>query len=245
MVLALIFRGVAFEYRFKDAEHVTFWGQGFWLGSAIATFAQGIVLGAFIQGFAVDGRHFSGGSFDCFTPFSLFAGAALVAGYGLLGAGWLILKTEGPLQEWARFCGRRCFVGVLIAIGAVSIWTPLADAAIAERWFSWPNIAFLWPVPLITLALAAWEWRALNTRSEASPLIAAMLLFVMSYAGIAISLWPYIVPRHFTLWQAASSPSTQGFLLIGVLVLLPVILMYTAWSYWVFRGKVRAGIGYH
>lgn len=245
MLLALIFRGVAFEYRFKDAEHMTFWERGFWLGSTIATFAQGVVLGAFIQGFEVQGRNFAGGSFDCFTPFSLFTGAALVFGYALLGAGWLILKTETDLQAWARRVGRIAFLGVLIGVGAVSIWTPLAYPAIAERWFSMPNIMVLSPVPLLTLVLAAWEWRSLNNRSESAPFIAAILLFLLSYVGVAISLWPYIVPRHYTLWQAASSESTQGFLLVGVLVLLPIILMYTAWSYWVFRGKVRADIGYH
>jgi cytochrome d ubiquinol oxidase subunit II len=246
MVLALIFRGVAFEYRFRDVEHFTFWDNGFWLGSTVATFAQGVVLGAFIEGFEVAGRNFAGGSFDCLTPFSLFTGAALVSGYGLLGAGWLVLKTEGALQDWARRWGRRCFLGVLLGVGAVSIWTPLASPEIAERWFSFPNVLFLAPVPLITLVLAAWEWRALNSRaSDTAPFVAAILLFVMAYAGIAISLWPYIVPRHFTLWEAASAPATQGFLLVGVLILLPVILMYTGWSYWVFRGKVRADIGYH
>jgi cytochrome bd ubiquinol oxidase subunit II len=245
MLLALIFRGVAFEFRFKDAEHFQFWDRAFWLGSTVATFAQGVVLGAFIQGFEVDGRNFAGGSFDCFTPFSIFIGIALVFGYGLLGAGWLILKTEGALQDWARRHARWCFLAVLIGIGAVSIWTPLADPAIAERWFSWPDIAYLAPVPLITLGLAFWEWRSLNNRSETAPFVAAILLFLMSYVGIAISLWPYIVPRHVTLWEAASAPATQGFLLVGVLVLLPIVLMYTAWSYWVFRGKVRADIGYH
>jgi cytochrome d ubiquinol oxidase subunit II len=245
MLLALIFRGVAFEYRFRDAEHMTMWDKAFWLGSTIATFAQGVVLGAFIEGFEVSGRTFAGGSFDCFTPFSIFTGVALIFGYGLLGAGWLILKTEGELQEWARRWARRLFVGVLIGIGVVSIWTPLASPEIAARWFSWPNIVYLAPVPVITLALAVWEWRSLNNRSETAPFVAAILLFTMSYAGIAISLWPYIVPREITLWEAASAPATQGFMLVGVLLLLPVILMYTGWSYWVFRGKVRADIGYH
>ncbi|HEY5237810.1 MAG TPA: cytochrome d ubiquinol oxidase subunit II [Rhizomicrobium sp.] len=245
MLLALIFRGVAFEFRFRDAEHVTFWDRAFHYGSATATFAQGVVLGAFIQGFKVDGRHFAGHSFDCITPFSLLTGVALVFGYGLLGAGWLILKTEGALQDRARAHGRWCFAGVLIAVGIVSLWTPFMDADIARRWFSWPNIAFLSPVPLITAIIAFVEWRALNNRSEAAPFAAAVGLFTMSYLGIAISLWPFIVPHHYTLWQAASAPATQTFLLLGTLFLLPVVLMYTGWSYWVFRGKVRADIGYH
>jgi cytochrome bd ubiquinol oxidase subunit II len=245
MLLALIFRGVAFEFRFRDAEHVTFWDRAFHYGSATATFAQGVVLGAFIQGFKVDGRHFVGGSFDCITPFSLLTGVALVFGYGLLGAGWLILKTEGALQDRARAQGRWCFAGVLIAVGIVSLWTPFMDADIARRWFSWPNIALLSPVPIITAIIAFVEWRALNNRSEAAPFAAAVGLFTMSYLGIAISMWPFIVPHHYTLWQAASAPATQTFLLMGTLFLLPVVLMYTGWSYWVFRGKVRADIGYH
>jgi cytochrome bd ubiquinol oxidase subunit II len=245
MLLALVFRGVAFEFRYRDAEHRTLWDHGFCYGSAIATFAQGVVLGAFIQGFEVEGRQFAGSSLDCFTPFSLLTGVALLFGYSLLGAGWLILKTEGDLQEWARRLGRRALFGVLAAVAIVSVWTPLMDADIARRWFSWPNILFLSPVPIVTALLAWWEWRSLNNRSEATPFIVAIGLFIMSYIGIAISLWPMIVPHAFTLWEAASPPSTQAFLLVGTLFLLPIILMYTGWSYWVFRGKVRADIGYH
>jgi cytochrome bd ubiquinol oxidase subunit II len=245
MLLALIFRGVAFEFRYRDAEHRTFWDHAFNYGSIIGAFAQGVVLGAFIQGFQTEGRHFAGGSFDCFTPFSLLTGVALVFGYGLLGAGWLILKTEGGLQDWARALGRRALIGVLIGIALVSLWTPWAKPEIAERWFSWPHIVILAPVPILTALIAYWVWRSLNNRSEAAPFIGAILLFVMSYLGLAISLFPLIVPYKFTLWEAASSPSTQAFLLVGTLFLLPVILMYTGWSYWVFRGKVRGDLGYH
>lgn len=245
MLLALVFRGVAFEFRYRDAEHRTFWDHAFNYGSLVATFAQGLVLGSFIQGFKVDGRHFAGGSFDFLTPFSVFTGLALVFGYALLGAGWLVLKTEGDLQAWARRLGRWALLGTLIGIGVVSIWTPLMDPGIAHRWFTWPDIAFLSPVPIITLLIAFGEWRALAGRREAAPFIAAVGLFVMSYIGIAVSLWPMIVPHAYTLWQAASSPDTQVFMLLGTLFLLPVILVYTSWSYWVFRGKVRADIGYH
>jgi cytochrome d ubiquinol oxidase subunit II len=245
MLLSLVFRGVAFEFRFREDMPRRFWDGAFCAGSALATFAQGVVLGTFIQGFKVDGRVFTGTSFDWVTPFALLTGVALMFGYALLGAGWLILKTEGALQAWARRAGRVAFAGVLIAILAVSIWTPLANAAIAARWFSWPNIGFLVPVPLITLAIAYAEWHGLKHDHEFTPFLAAVGLFLMSFIGIAISLWPMIVPYHFTLWQASSSSSTQAFLLIGTLFLLPVILMYTAWSYWVFRGKVRADVGYH
>jgi cytochrome d ubiquinol oxidase subunit II len=245
MLVALVFRGVAFEFRFRDSEHKGFWDHGFAYGSTIATLAQGIVLGAFIQGFKVDGRHFTGSSFDCFTPFSLLTGVALLFGYALLGAGWLVMKTEGELQAWARRLGRIAFLGVLVAIGIVSLWTPAVDPGIAHRWFSWPNIAYLSPIPIITALIALLEWRSLNRQSEAGPFIGAVALFLLSYIGIAISLWPMIVPHYYTLWQAAAAPSTQAFLLVGTLVLLPVILLYTGWSYWVFRGKVRGDIGYH
>jgi cytochrome bd ubiquinol oxidase subunit II len=245
MLLALIFRGLSFEFRYRDAEHRTFWDHGFAAGSALAAFAQGVVLGAFIQGFNVQGREFVGSSFDFLTPFSIFCGIALMFGYALLGAGWLVIKTEGTLQDWARALGRRCLIGAVVGIGIVSLWTPYVDPQIAARWFSWPNIVFLAPVPLITGALILYAWHSLNTQSDYGPFFAALGLFVMSYLGIAISLWPMIVPGHFTLREAAASPSTQAFLLIGTLFLLPVILVYTAWSYWVFRGKVRANIGYH
>lgn len=245
MLLALVFRGVAFEFRFKGPALRRFWDGAFAAGSGLATFAQGVVLGTFIQGFKVDGRHFTGTSFDWVTPFALLTGVALMFGYGLLGAGWLVLKTEGALQDWARRAGRICLVAVIIAIVAVSIWTPLANAEIAQRWFSWPNIGFLSPVPVITALIAIGEWYALSRRHELTPFLGAIGLFLMSFIGIAISLWPMIVPYHYSLWQAASSESTQAFLLIGTLFLLPVILMYTAWSYWVFRGKVRGDIGYH
>jgi cytochrome bd ubiquinol oxidase subunit II len=246
MLLALIFRGVAFEFRYRDSPRRGFWDSGFAYGSLIATFAQGIVLGAFIQGFQVDGHQFTGSSLDCFTPFSLATGVCLVFGYALLGAGWLVLKTEGELQAWARRRGRFALGGVCVAVLVVSVWTPLMEADIAHRWFSWPNIALLSPVPIISVLLAWAEWRVLLRPSAgAGPFAGAVALFAMSYLGIAISLWPMIVPYRFTLWQAASDPSTQAFLLVGTLFLLPVILVYTGWSYWVFRGKVRADIGYH
>jgi cytochrome d ubiquinol oxidase subunit II len=245
MLLALVFRGVAFEFRFKHSGLRRFWDRAFHGGSIVATYAQGVVLGAFIQGFKVNGTQFGGTSLDCITPFSLLVGLALVFGYSLLGAGWLILKAEGELQQWARRAGMVALAAVLLAILGVSIWTPLTNAYIAHRWFSWPNIAYLAPVPIITALLAVAEWYGLTHRHDLLPFVGAIGLFLMSFVGIAISLWPMIVPYHFTLWQAASSPSTQAFLLIGTLFLLPIILMYTAWSYWVFRGKVRADVGYH
>ena len=188
MLLALIFRGVAFEFRFRDAANRTFWDHAFSYGSMLATFAQGVVLGAFIQGFQVSGCAFTGGSFDCFTPFSTLTGVALVFGYGLLGAGWLIMKTTGDLQQRSPAHGRICLLGVLACVAIVSVWTPIMNPDIAVRWFSWPNIAWLAPVPIITAAIAYGEWQALSSTSEAGPFIAAVGLFSMSYLGIAISL---------------------------------------------------------
>jgi len=245
MLLALVFRGVAFEFRFKEGALRSFWDRAFCAGAILATFAQGVVLGTFIQGFKVDGRHFTGTSFDWVSPFPLATGLALIFGYCLLGAGWLVLKTEGDLQHWARRVGIVCLMLVLAAILGVSIWTPMSHGEIAQRCFGWPNIVFLSPVPIITALIAIAEWYALRHQYEFMPFLGAIGLFLMSFIGIAISVWPMIVPYHYTLWQATSSPSTQAFMLIGTLFLLPIILMYTAWSYWVFRGKVSETLGYH
>ena len=245
MLLALVFRGVAFEFRLREAENRSCWDNAFCIGSAVATFAQGVVLGAFIQGFEVNGRQFGGTSFDFLTPFALFTGVGLMFGYCLLGVGWLIMKTEGEVQAAARRHGRVCLIGVLLAIALVSLWTPLMSPAVAARWFTWPNALLLSPVPVATAAIALFTWRSLNSKAEAGPFIGAIGLFVLSYLGLAISLFPLVVPYHFTVWEAASSPRTQAFILVGTLLLLPIILMYSGWSYWVFRGKVRTDIGYH
>ncbi|MCC8935670.1 cytochrome d ubiquinol oxidase subunit II [Bradyrhizobium sp. Arg68] len=244
MLLALVFRGLAFEFRFRDAENKMFWDHAFCFGSAIATFSQGLVLGAFIQGFSVVDGQFGGTSFAFLTPFSVLTGVALMFGYGLLGAGWLILKTEGDVQAAARRHGRVCLAGVVVAVGIVCIWTPQMSPMVAARWFGWPNTLLLAPVPVLTAGVGFATWRALGGRAEAMPFLGAIGLFLLSYLGIAISLYPMIVPYQLTLWDAASSPRTQAFLLVGTLFLLPVILTYSGWSYWVFRGKVRSDIGY-
>jgi cytochrome bd ubiquinol oxidase subunit II len=246
MLLALVFRGVTFELRFKAGPGARpRWDAAFHYGSLTATLAQGIVLGAFIQGFHVEGRVFTGGAFDWLTPFSLLTAIGLVLGYALLGATWLIMKTEGEIQHWARGQAHWLTLGMLLAMAAVSLWTPFLQASIVERWFSWPNILLLSPVPIITAAIAYFLWRSLARGSEFHPFLATIALFSMGYAGLAISLWPNIVPPSISLWQAAAAPRSQAFLLVGTLFLLPVIIGYTAWSYWVFRGKVRAGAGYH
>ncbi|MBV8737476.1 MAG: cytochrome d ubiquinol oxidase subunit II [Alphaproteobacteria bacterium] len=242
MLLALVFRGVAFEFRFKNPLAQRFWDAGFSIGSAIATLAQGVVLGTFIQGFHVNGRQFAGSSLDWASPFAALTAVSLVFGYGLLGAGWLIIKTGGELQTWSRRAARVCLAGVVLAIAAVSIWTPLLDQRIAHRWFSLPNLFWLLPIPVLTAVVAISIWLALGRDSEFWPFLGGILLFLLSFLGIAVSLWPFVVPYHYTLWQAAADESAQVFLLIGTLLLIPIILVYTAWSYWVFRGKVRADL---
>ena len=239
MLLGLVFRGVAFEFRFKDPRLRRMWDLAFCAGSAIATLAQGLVLGTFIQGIPVNGRQFAGSVFGWATPFAFVVGVALMLGYGLLGAGWLVLKTEGELQDWCRRAGRVCLVGTMLGLLAVSVWTPFANARIADRWFSFPNVAWLWLVPLATVAVAVSVWRALARTAEVWPFVGAITLFLLSFLGLAISLWPMIVPFHYTLWEAASSESTQAFLLIGTLFLVPLIVVYSGWSYYVFRGKAR------
>ena len=245
MLLGLIFRGVAFEFRPTAVTSRRHWDRAFFWGSLVATFAQGCILGKFVLGFETDGRQYAGSTWDWLHPFVLAVGVGLVFGYVLLGATWLVMKTEGALQAWARRTARVALVGVLAFIMLVSVWTPYLHERIAERWFSWPNIVYFSPVPIITALLALWLWRTLARGSDVAPFFAAMGLFALSYLGLAISLFPYIVPHRITLWEAATAPEGQAFLLIGTLFLIPIIFMYVGWSYWVFRGKVRADAGYH
>lgn len=245
MLLGLLFRGVAFEFRATAVTSRKQWDRAFFWGSLVATFAQGCVLGKFVLGFEVHGRQYAGTTWSWIHPFVLAVGVGLVFGYVLLGATWLVMKTEGALQDWARAKARFALFGVLGFIAVVSIWTPFLHPHIAARWFSWPNIIYFSPVPAITGLLALWLWRALGRDSDVVPFLAAMGLFALSYLGLTISLFPYVVPHTITLWEAATAPEGQAFLLIGTLFLIPVIFMYTGWSYWIFRGKVRADAGYH
>ncbi|MGH6914586.1 MAG: cytochrome d ubiquinol oxidase subunit II, partial [Geminicoccales bacterium] len=245
MLIALIFRGVAFEFRFKAESSRHWWDKAFHYGSVLATFAQGLVLGAFIQGFEVEGRDYAGGMLDWLSPFTVLTGIALVAGYGLLGATWLIWKTEGELQDRCYQWAARLLLAVLVFVGIVSLWTPFLSAEIARRWFSWPNIALLSPVPVVTALTAFALHRALEARREILPFALSMALFLLSFLGLGISLWPHAVPPDVTVFEAAAPPATQSFLLIGVVILLPFVLGYQALTYYVFRGKVKPGEGYH
>jgi cytochrome d ubiquinol oxidase subunit II len=255
MLLALIFRGVAFEMRFRADTPASrlWWDRGFWLGSTIAAFCQGITLGAFVQGIRVAGRAYAGGWWDWLTPFSILTGVAVVVGYGLLGACWLVWKTEGPQQDRARGLARTLGVAVLLFIALVSAIMPFLQPGFAARWFGFPTLFIVWVVPLAVVVLGWWlfdslartEERSARPLHDARPFLAALGLFLLSYLGLGISMWPMIVPPTITLWTAAAPPSTQLFLLVGAAVLIPVILLYTGYVYWLFRGKVRPGAGYH
>lgn len=243
MLIALVFRGVAFEFRFKAERSRRVWDYAFHYGSLVATFAQGLVLGAFVQGFAVEGRRFVGGTLDFLTPFSVATGIGLVLGYGLLGATWCVMKTTGELEIWARRMALRFLVGVILAMGIVSLWVPFLGREIEARWFAWPNIAYLAPIPLLTALTAYGIYRALEAGRHVQPFLLAIGLFLLGYLGLGISLFPYVVPPRVTIWQAANTVDSQLFVLVGYCIALPATFLYTAYAYWVFRGKVAEDIG--
>lgn len=246
MLIALIFRGVAFEFRFKALPaHRNFWDKAFIVGSGCATFMQGIVVGAVINGFPVMERTFVGGAFDWFTPFNLFCGVGLMLAYALLGSTWLIMKTSHQLQHKMYRITRPLLLALLTVIGIISFWTPLAHSAIAERWFSMPNILFLLPVPVLTQVCAGIIWRGTHNDSHYLPFIMTLLLVFLGFSGLGISIWPNIIPPSINIWQAAAPPQSLGFMLVGALFIIPIILVYTFWSYYVFRGKISADEGYH
>lgn len=245
MLLALVFRGVAFEYRWVAKPHQRKWDIAFAAGSTVAAFAQGLVLGGLLGEIPVANRQFAGGTFVWATPFSLMCGAGLVIGYALIGACWLIMKTAGGVEQTARRYARPLLVGVLAFIVLVSVWTPLEFERIANRWFAWPNIAWLSPVPIVTVLLALACWRGIVGVRPALAFYSAVGLFVVSFIGLAISTLPYLVPPTVTLWEAAASPESQLFLVVGAVILLPFIIGYTVFVYHTFRGKVRPGEGYH
>ncbi|CAN5453423.1 cytochrome d ubiquinol oxidase subunit II [soil metagenome] len=245
MLLGLVFRGVAFEFRWRTTRQRNLWDIAFAGGSLLATMAQGIALGAILQGVTVSDRHYGGGWWDWLTPFSILTGLALVTGYALLGATWLVMKTEGELRNRAYRLSWWLLFAILIAIGLVSIATPFLDVEYARRWFAWPNVLFAAPVPIAVAAVTALLLRSLAKNQDYRPFFLSLVLFALCYAGLGISMWPYIVPRSITIWQAAAPDSSLIFMSYGFAVLVPIILAYTAWAYYVFRGKVQAGAGYH
>ena len=252
MLVALIFRGVAFEFRFKSEGILQrVWDQAFHWGSVVAAFSQGLILGALVQGIElVDGR-FAGGMFDWMTPFSFFTGCAVVWGYCLLGTTWLIIKSEHALLEWSRKLALVSLVMVVLCMVIVSFWVPLLDTAAAARWgidfphINWATLLPLSPIPILVIVIAFIMFESIrNKNSLYTPFVCAVLLFLLGYLGLLISLFPYLVPWSLTLYEAAAAPNAQALLLAGAVILLPTILAYTVYVYWVFRGKVDLEAGY-
>jgi len=246
MLVGLILRGVAFEFRFKaDETHRSLWDRAFAFGSYIATFSQGVALGAFINGFKVSGTAYDGGSLDWLTPFSLSTGVGLIAAYALLGSTWLIMKTEGALQHRFKSMAQPITFAVLAAIAVVSLWTPAEHPDIAARWFSFPNIILFSPVPVLVVITTFAIQHLVKQETHAAPFGLALFLLFLGYTGLAISLWPNIIPPAISIREAAAPPQSMGFILVGALFVIPFILGYTAMTYYVFRGKVKSGESYH
>ena len=241
MLLGLIFRGVAFEFRFKASnDQRKIWDIAFHGGSLMAAFMEGIILGNFVQGVEVDGRNFAGGSLDWANGFSVIAGLGVVFAYALLGSTWIIMKTNGITQEWARKVALYVLVYVAISIGTISISMPFVEERIIKLWFSMPNFFYLLPIPLLTLVGFIRLWLDLRSDKETRPFAITLILFFLAYLGLGISIYPWIVPFKFTIWQAAASSTSQSILLIGTAIFLPIILCYTAYSYYIFRGKTNS-----
>src|ERR1700712_1348902 len=242
MLIALIFRGVAFEFRFKADRSQAIWDYAFHYGSRTATFAQGMGLGAFVQGFQIEGRGFTGGTLDWLTPFSVMTGIGLVCGYGLLGATWCVMKTSGELEIWARRKSKQFLAATIVSMALVSAWVPFLGLEIQWRWFSWPNLLYVAPVPVVT-AFVCWRiFKTLDEGREVAPFLLSIGLFLLGFLGLAISLFPYIVPPKMTIWQAANAVSALQFALVGYAVVMPLTLAYTGYAYWVFRGKVAEDV---
>ncbi len=244
MLLALIFRGVAFEFRWRHPVHRPFWDMAFSAGSLVAALSQGIVLGALLQGVKVSGRSYGGGWWDWLTPFSLLTGVSVVVAYALLGATWLILKTEGKLQQQVFRLAWWLGAATLLAVLSVSLATPFLQGAYFDRWLRYPNILWVTPVPILLSIASIAFVRSLRSRRELAPFLIALAIFLLCFIGLGVSVYPYIVPGAITIQNAATDRSSQVFMLIGTGLVMPLILAYTGWAYWVFRGKVKAD-GYH
>jgi len=245
MLLGLIFRGVAFEFRFKASDRTrVVWDYAFHFGSLTAAFMQGVIIGAVVQGVVVEGRRFAGGAFDWLNAYSVMSGVALVFGYALLGATWLVMKTEEITQQWARKCAAYAlgYVGLFLAI--VSISMPVMNPGIRALWWSLPNFFFLLPIPFASLVLIVLIWRDLHAGREVRPFLLSLGLFLTAYLGLGISLWPFAVPFAITFRQAAAAPASQSLLLVGTVILLPLVLGYSAYCYYLFRGKASHETAY-
>ena len=244
MLLGLIFRGVAFEFRWRDPRHERFWDFAFFAGSLAAALAQGMILGALLQGVEVEGRHYAGGWLDWLSPYSLLTGLGVVVGYALLGSTYLAMKLTGEAESRAYRLAMRAGIATLLLMGAVSLATPFLATQYWERWFQMPNFLFVSQVPLLTAIAFFVLFRSIAKKRRYRPFLIALALFLLGMAGLGISTWPFAVPGNVTIWEAAAPERSQMFMLVGVALIMPLILAYTGWSYWVFRGKVGTE-GYH
>lgn len=244
MLLGLVFRGVAFEFRWRDPAHRRFWDAAFTGGSLVAALAQGMTLGALLQGIEVVDRAYAGSWWDWLTPYTLLTGVGTVAGYALLGATWLVWKLDGPEQVHARKLARHAAWATFVLLGAVSLYNLALNSEYAAKWLTAPEIWFVAPVPVVTALIALSLIRALSTEGHSKPFWLSIALFFLGMSGLGVTMWPYVVPPSITIWDAAAPESSQLFMLVGVAITMPLIIGYTVWAYWVFRGKV-ADEGYH
>jgi cytochrome d ubiquinol oxidase subunit II len=244
MLLGLVFRGVAFEFRWRDPRHRRFWDGAFTLGSLAAALAQGMTLGALLQGIKVVDRAYAGSWFDWLTPYTLLCGIGVVAGYALLGSTWLIWKLDGAGQGHARKLALRAALATIALMAAVSLYNVLLNAEYAARWLSAPEIYYVAPVPVLTAITCLAMIRAILRNRHSTPFWLAIGLFLFGMTGLGITMWPYVVPPGLTIWDAAAPERSQVFMLVGAAITVPLILGYTGWAYWVFRGKV-GDEGYH
>lgn len=237
MLFGLIMRGVAFEFRFKANKRRHVWDSFFFVGSVVAAFLQGVMLGALIQGMEASNRLYTGGPFDWLTPFALVCGVAVVIGYALLGSTWLIIKTEHKLQVWARKVSEWLLFALVAAMIVVTVFMYFSDIDAVGNWFSMPSILYLAPMPIIVALLFFVMRKDLTGEREYRPFLLTAALFLMGYIGVCSAIFPYIVPYQMTIYEAAAADTSLSFMLVGAGIMLPIILSYTAFAYYTFKGK--------
>jgi cytochrome d ubiquinol oxidase subunit II len=237
MLFGLIFRGVSFEFRDRAGNMRWLWEWGFFLGSLVAAFVQGAAIGRIAQGVPVFGGQYVNvqGSFDWLTPFPIICGIGLVFGYALLGAGWLVLKTNGPLKDWAYQRMGWLLLGALIFLAFVFSVTIAADIRVRTRWLGNP---WLIVFPLIVAVASYGLLHGARRKIDGLPYPMAVVVFLASYLALAGSFWPYMIPYSVTITNAAAPVETLRFLFYGAgIVIFPLILIYTGVVYWTLRGK--------
>lgn len=244
MLLGLVFRGVAFEYRWRDPAHEKFWDAAFFGGWLVAAMAQGMILGALLQGIEVEGRAYAGRWLDWLTPYTFLTGIGTVAGYALLGSTWLIWKLDGGVQAHARYVAFRAAIATIVLMGAVSLYNITLNAEYAAHWLAAPQVYYAAPVTIITALVALALIQSIWGTGDSAPFWLALALFFLGMAALGVTIWPNVVPPAITIWDAAAPERSQEFMLVGVALTLPLIIAYTVWAYWVFRGKVGEE-GYH